>query len=1258
MNLRKTFKWTAIFLFLLVMAGGGVGYWIWMQGDELLKATIITQANTIIPEGDFSLGTAHFDLSRRIRLYDVELKPKTDQPPMVSIPEIILKIDNDLLAREQRVLVHKVTIERPTFEFVLRRDGTWNWQSIWPLPASDNSLPEFEIQRATITLHWEPASGVQHTSVTLQNVDLHLIPSGHREFHVTAAGDVNFSGKVNLEGKLNLERSSWTVIGKWKGLKAGPELGQLISTIFPEFDEKLQRLLAENSETFSDAAYDDELDNEQQELDESKNAVDAVSDVTFSENHPEASSAQTPVTSPSIDSVRQTADSGDPERVSTLWTGDTRQAEGISDSSASARSISQRLWQGLSASLDVGFELSSSSSYKVPRARVSVQVQEGRLAHPDLPFDLNELFGTVIWDNNSLEIRDMQATHGATQFLLHGKRAQTAESFSSLWHVQMTGLVLDQQFRNVLRGGVARLFDAIQPRGSVDLVFDLKENHPTDVTSIQRASIEENREVHVALDEVSADEAASLDSILPIGREIDTASRAPETPLSSTPRRWEVENLLFTVKDASMMLAKFPYPIHHISGQIQQQDRELSVSLQGMAGKRPVVAKGMIQNPGIDAGVDMTIVVDKISIDETLIAALPSDIQPTVNDLRLTGTMDGAVHVVRPGGRHRLWSIFVDADIADGTIQFQKFPLRMIDLNGHLIYSNSNHRWSVTDLHARRGKGIIEGEAHFRSPAHSHELSLNLKAEQLPLDGNLLQALPEGLRRAWEFMDLRGTADISAIVLWNPDEAVDITLPTVEVTNGSLRLESFKYPLEQVRSKFRYNDGLVHFHSFSGRHDDTLVRAKGMMRLMDDGGWNLHLEPFFVDDLLPGRSFRRALSPALKQAVDSVDLQQPLSMSGKVTFEQKVEDETLLPMSAAFDVETILTGNAIDVGVEVKNIYGRVTTSGTWDGYQCKMIGTIDLESLLAHGYYITQVQGPFRFDNQRLMLGSPQMVNSIRSSLPQTPVPSEERIAGRTIGGVITLDSVIEAGTPPPQETSGNYNAVLTLSEGRLETYAQQYLTDKKNLRGVINAWLSLNGTNSDSESLRGFGQLRISPAAIYELPVMIRTLQLLRPGPLEKAAFQYVFLEFNLINQRVEFNKIDLVGDAVSLRGRGTATLDGKLDLDFYSMMSQNQMSIPILSAIVGEATKGWVGVKVTGEVGNPDAEIQPLKNLDTALKTFLGAFDPGKSYPSPRLTTPNRPVPRTNVFPGLPTFAPPFQPRQSPPQSASPNRPTSTR
>ncbi len=1237
MNLRKTFKWSLFFILLLLAAAGGTGYWFWMQSDELLRSTILSHADVMLPEADIRLGKARFDFHRRIRLYDVELKPVENQPPLVTIPEIVLTIDKDLLAREQRVLVHKVTIQRPSVELIRRKDGTWNWQSLWPLPKSDNSLPEFEIENGTVTIHWEPDSGVQHTSVTVQNVNLRLIPSGHREFQIAASGQVNFSGKLTLEGQLDLDRHSWSVTGQWNDLKAGAELGQLISTIAPQFDQKIHSLLLNAPTSTTDPAQTTTKAGGDNAVLADDGRSEIVRDSLIERD-------ETFATTQSNANDRRDS-SAEPQQVSTIWTGDARKAPD------SHRESSNQFWESVSAQMDVGFELASTLQGSPPSLRVRMLLHEGRINHPELPIDLHELFGTIIWDNESLEIRDLQGTHGSTQLMLQGKRVHKPDSFSSDWHVQMTNLVVDQQFRGTLRGGLARFYDSLQPQGNFDLVFDLKELQPTSNAGELTATKPESSDVSITAAD-SATQTAIATNLDPTD-----ASLTAEQPPSAS-RNWQVDNLLLTVKDASIVPAKFPYPMTKITGQIQQVERELKVSLSGLAGKRPIVAQGVIRDPGFDAGIDLTIQINKIPLGESLLTALPPNVQPTIESLRLTGTMDGAAHIVRPGGKNRIWSTFIDVDINDGTMQYEKFPYRLVDLNGHLVYSSANNRWSVTNVTAKRDTGIIQAEAHYNSPSHSHDLSLTLTGSQIPLDGNLQQALPDGLSKAWDSIDLRGTADLSAVVQWNLGEKVELSLPSVEVTSGSMQLDKFRFPLEQIKSKFSYHQGVVQFQSFLGRHDETQVRAKGAMQLYDDGGWKLDLDPIYVDDLNPNRSFRRALPSDLMQVVESVNPQHPLSISGKVTFEQKIVKETQAPLMAAFDVETILTGNSMDAGIELKSMFGRVTSVGTWDGYQCEMLGTIDLESILAHGYYITQVQGPYRWQNQQLVVGSQKMVDSIKASLPQNPVPLQERLSGKVIGGILTMDSVIDAATPPPAESPGKYQLVLTLSDGKLETYAAQYLTEQKDLRGVVNAWMNLHGSTSDEESLRGRGQMQISPAALYELPVMVQILQLVRPGPTEKAAFQYVFLDFNIIHQRVEFSVIDLVGDTISLRGRGTATLDGKLDLDFYSTMTQNQLSIPVVSKLLGEATKGWVGVKVRGEVGHPEAEVQPLKNLDSALKLFLGAFDPTKTNPMPRFFAPPRPAtPRASPIPPYPTTGPSIRPRSANPRAATPGKPTST-
>jgi hypothetical protein len=95
----------------------------------------------------------------------------------------------------------------------------------------------------------------------------------------------------------------------------------------------------------------------------------------------------------------------------------------------------------------------------------------------------------------------------------------------------------------------------------------------------------------------------------------------------------------------------------------------------------------------------------------------------------------------------------------------------------------------------------------------------------------------------------------------------------------------------------------------------------------------------------------------------------------------------------------------------------------------------------------------------------------------------------------------------------------------------------------------------------------------------------------------------DFNIKDTRFNFDRIFLEGDSVSFRGRGSVGFDSSLNLNFYSMLPRNQVPIPIVHEILGEATKGWVGIKVRGKLSQPETRIEAVPLLEPALKNFLG-------------------------------------------------------
>jgi hypothetical protein len=129
-----------------------------------------------------------------------------------------------------------------------------------------------------------------------------------------------------------------------------------------------------------------------------------------------------------------------------------------------------------------------------------------------------------------------------------------------------------------------------------------------------------------------------------------------------------------------------------------------------------------------------------------------------------------------------------------------------------------------------------------------------------------------------------------------------------------------------------------------------------------------------------------------------------------------------------------------------------------------------------------------------------------------------------------------------------------------------------------------------------------------------MFRALRLDSP---DRTAFERADLVFNIGNSRFNFETIDLVGNAISLKGRGYVRFDGAMQLDFYSMLARSEIRFPIVHEIAKKLSRGWVGVKVTGNIGTPQTTIIPVPEFDDAVKQFLGTFDVA---PQPLLKTGN--------------------------------------
>lgn len=1093
---------------LVIVAGGGLGYWLLTRSDELLRQAVVNKISEILPEWDIEVGRARFDWDRQVSIWNSKLKTGSRGAPLVHIPEITLTVDGEALSQDQQVIVQRVRLSGAQIELVRDAQGNWNWQDLPKLPESNLALPEFEIVRANVRVKLEHLTGPP-TVLHISDADFRLVPSGKRRFIVQGLTQVDRAGRLDIqEGRWNLDEGTWSIQGEMRGVQAGADLIELIATASPELGDKLAN-----------------LDRKLQSL---------------GTGEPGNSAA-----------VVRTAQKEPASRGS------------FAEPAAHSRPAGSAKDFGVQADLDVEFRVTRWQRTAEPEFTTTVTVQQGSISNPALPFPLRDVEGVIKWDNRRVLLRDVSANHGATRLRLNGSVERQGPRTPARFDVRIEQLTLDERLRSRLPESVRRMYDTIRPSGEVDGSVTLLHDHD--------------------------------------GR-----------------GRWTYQDLVMTTRGGRCQPSKFPYPVHGITGKIDQQGNVLEIDVSGIAGRTPIRALGFAKNPGPEAEVRLTVSTAGLPIDETLRDALEPypGIQRTFDLLRPEGRIQNVqATLIRPAGIGQKFQPDIDADLNNCSLNYEHFPYRLTELSGRLVYRSDAKICTFEDLKAKHHAATLRGHGYFSKQQEPGALWLVIDAENGQLDKSLERALPESLQSVWEELSPAGRIKrLTANIAWSPGSAPSVMVPNAEIDNAKFKLRSLPYPISEIQARFAFADGTgsnepsrVAIKSFDGWHDEThVIASDSTVTVLPDGRWQLAVEKFNADDLVADQTFREALPPELRSVCESLNPRGPLSLSGWFRLWGSGLDDD--QMRADWDVRTVFSNAQFTAGLELEKVSGDATSRGQWNGEHVQTVGEVDLGSVYLWGYRLTEVKGPYRLNNAQLTIGAGNAAATAPGMQRVSATSAGDNFTAKFVKGTLTLDAVATL------EESPSYTVKAQLKNGDLEEYARLYMPGAGNLRGLMNGWAIVSQTRS--RPMGGQGELLISPAALYELPVMAQVFKtlnsVLNSAPPDNTAFNYAYLSYNLDDAEMEFDRIDLVGDALSLRGKGKARYDGQLGLTFYSRLPRSRLLPRAIGNILGDATQGWMAIEVTGRTNAPQARYVAAPVLNDSLNRLLKAFDPTQPVP----------------------------------------------
>lgn len=771
--------------------------------------------------------------------------------------------------------------------------------------------------------------------------------------------------------------------------------------------------------------------------------------------------------------------------------------------------------------------------------------------------------------------------------------------------LSVENLRLDRRYEAILPARSLVLFDRFEPNGQVDL-------------------------------------KARLRSALPLARPSDTARGLS---------RWAINADIFC-DQVDVNFEKFPYPVEQLTGWIRIADGQVNADrLTGLTGGRRMHCQFEVPlklNPEQVVSPKKTILIQTegaVPIDDALIASLTPrdrDVTPSAparSPRPLPGTpfqtasrsvsnLESFVRSLQPRGAVELASALfqtdeqgksirqIDLRVTGGTLRYDRFAYPLYNVDGRIQVRDDLVR--IIGFTANNaGAAKIACDGLYEMPlapdrnggsSRSSELNLRFRVADLAMDQALRVSLPESSRTIWDALMPAGTLDqVDVQIHQRGTKPIDLSLTAAQRSGESaqpnalsIRPKAIPYRIDIFGGKVTYRGNRVVIENLRGRHDASRLIADGVCEPDAGGQWWLSMDLHTGCRLIPDDELIAALPEQMAWAMRGLDLRGPLGIRGSTHI--RLPDESHPDPALDWDVTVQLEGNRIsDVG-PVHSMRGEIDVRGIKDGELIRAGGRVAIDSLHAFGLQATGIRGPFSIAGDLLRLGTLSSADDpitgqplpSTNTLDERPVTGQAPVVGHLFGGLIDISGTVAL-------SNGDFDVGASLSDAKIATILAEMGQTRSGIKGRFDMNSRIEGRLTDTDLLKGSGTGRLSGANLYELPLIVQTLNLLRITPTEAVAFTDAETQFSLFGEDVHFNRLTLWGDLVALDGGGTLSRQEHLDLTFNTRVSPQNLFSKLISPLRDTSYTFWT-IEVDGPLAAPTIQRHALSGVSQTLEDWF--------------------------------------------------------
>jgi hypothetical protein len=677
-----------------------------------------------------------------------------------------------------------------------------------------------------------------------------------------------------------------------------------------------------------------------------------------------------------------------------------------------------------------------------------------------------------------------------------------------------------------------------------------------------------------------------------------TVSHAYQRP---QPGRWE-RHWVIQPEGMDAEFVKFPYPVERITGTIERHTTSdhsnlITIDVAGFASNRPVTVKGTIEGQKQTSGVDLEISGNNLPIDEKMFHALT----PSPRCVALAGqfhleggTVDTRTIIHRTRGTQE-WANRYLLTFHQTAAKYDLFPYRVDNVNGVLDLLPDH--WECHDICGQHGEGEVRVEgrsippqtltANGKTTDVPGRLDLQIQGKNLALDQQFEEALTSpGVpgRGAFEstlkMLLPSGRLYFGAHVIDVPGRPKDIDV-AVAVRGCGMRPKFFPYALASVSATAHYAHDQIELRDVQAVHGDgTLSMKEGLVLLQPDNVFQVRVPALQGTNISPDAALLAALPPALQKGLACLELRGPFNLNTALVVDQHDPGR---PPVVWWDGSVGLRNATMQAGVEVKDLTGAASCRGLFDGQQLRgVVGKL----------YFTQATAL----NQPL-----KNVFCDVEVWPNTPdILRFRNFRSELFGGSLGGEARIEFG---PRL---KYELVLKGLQIQLEQFGRHNLGASSDIQGPAMIAAHLVGEGSEVTDLKGVGRLDVPNGKLYRLPLLLDLLKAFGLRLPDKTAFEQARMAFSIESSKLNIQDLDLLGNAISLRGQGSLNLDGSnVNLDFSADWARLSQLLPVSVTVLPQAfSDQLLKIKMRGNITDPKFEKELVPGVFGPMKKLMGA------------------------------------------------------